>query len=253
MLPVACVAALHGLAGKALAENAEKPKFTGAHMRMTAGRLMRAGDIACPGVELDELDQTCPVPLYPDMWNYWRVLRSSYDGTGVNDIPDRALAFMSRVNGRADGSVRLASKDISLTPFPEMTAGNIIMLRGACDLPTSVKPSANTPPFYEVYIRFVYRGAHTFIGWPAILHSDWKDSASVAVGNDDCPVNASWLLDAVYNPSAKNVPKPEDDSLLPPHLADNVPDLPSWALPVGAIGAVIVLGVAASYAVRGFR
>lgn len=250
MIPAVCIPMMYSLAGKGLSEHAEKRQWAGALTRRF--KRIHGGDIACPGVELNELATTCPAPLYRDSWNYWKLVRSSYDGVKVQDLPDRTLAFMSRVNGRVDGKIRLAKSDVSLSPMrPEDT---VTHRRQDCEtVPMSLKASEFQPAFYTVYVRFIYRGSMTHMAWPAILHSDWKDAASVAVGNDGCPVNASWLLDTIYAPSQDNVPDASQDSILPPHLADNAPTLPAWALPVGLLIGGVVLAVGAGYAIRSIR
>jgi hypothetical protein len=115
-----------------------------------------------------------------------------------------------------------------------------------------LRASSYAPAFYEISVRFVYRGTLGDIAWPA-------RKVDYGVGSN-CPVNTDWLLDVIYAPDQQNVPDAKSDPILPPQYSDIPGEFgldpgewdPSTKLLVGA-AAVLGVAVAAGYAVRSFK
>ena len=210
--------------------------------------------LTCPGIDLDKFRDECKAPLIQNAWNRWRLIRSNADAPSADRIESGARALLTWL---VPGPVRHVSVKIGGEANPWGTP--VILNRNSvCMTPMNVRAPADDigQPYHNVYVEFVPRGPETHIVWPArklLLPSVDKVLAT------DCPVNADWLLDAVFAPSQQKVPAEDSDSPLPPTLdpenklpefLENPEDeVPWWMWAGGALATAAVV----AYVVRAFR
>lgn len=260
MIPHVVPPLLVGLVGQLLTEQSERDDgvraATSGIASLYNGDARTSGltdKLVCPGVDLDAFKANCRAKVFRDMWNYWKLLRSSADGITPDKLATAARALMTLVSQDAEGKIRHVEVQIGKLANPWETP--VLENRNAvCMTPMTLRASDYAPAYYEVFVRFVYRGVENDLLWPArkIGAAGW---ASNTLGVH-CPVGADWLLDAIYTPSQTEVPSPESDPTLPPLAGDIIPDVPdvdlSTKLVVGGLG-VLALAAVAGYAVRSFR
>lgn len=258
MIPVPAVLGLVKVAGYGLTEHADGRKWNGALVSMVDNRRIRTGDLTCPGIDLDSWESACRAPLYANQWNRWLLIRSTYDGTTVSQIADRAAWFMNAVNQRIKGRIRHVKVHVQqLAPIkgwtPKTTIRNCAGGENA-----NLKVSDNQPPYFSCFVEFVYRGDEHDMAWPAIKQAgEIAGKASVLVGNYNCPVKAAWLLDTVYSPSKDNVPAESTDSFLSPGYDNEankigLPSAPTIKIALTGV-TVAALAIGAAYVVRAFK
>lgn len=237
-----------GLAGQLLSEMSEnETKRNGQGQVRTAGI---ADSVQCPGVDIEAYEKSCRVNIFRDMWNRWKLIRSTADGLTLSEIEQSTKAFMGKLSASLDGKIR----HVNVLPMGKAWPNNTLLTSRmkVCSAPMVLRASSYAPPFFEISVSFVYRGNLGDIPWPA---------RKVDMGfGSSCPVNADWLLDAVYAPSQVDVLDVSADPVLPPQYSDIPGELgldpgewdPSTKLLVG--GAVLLgVAVAAGYAVRSFK
>lgn len=218
-----------------------------------------ADPLTCPGVDIDTFEQNCRADIFPDMWNHWRLLKSTSDGVTASspeyeqDAANQARALLTKIQG--EGAIRHVDVRIGGEANPWDTP--VIQDRNSiCAQPMFLEPSTYVPAYLQIYVRFVYRGPALHIPWPARKVSNV--GLGIGIGSN-CPIGANWLLDAVFAPDQNDVPDSETDSPLPPTVDPNnaidKTDLPS--MPALELGALVLLGivgaVAIGYAARSFR
>lgn len=250
---------MFGLGGQLLSELSENETKAGKRSSHGMAGLYKTGgiteSIVCPGVDLDAYKLNCRAKVFRDHWNYWKVLRSTADGITLDKLELAGEAFMHMVNQDAVGKIRHVEVVTGKLANPWGTP--VLENRNAvCMSPMTLRASDFAPAYYEVFIRFVYRGVENDLLWPA-RKVGLAGAASNTLGVH-CPVGADWLLDAVYTPSSVNVPDVKTDSPVGPLYedidpGDLAPDLDfSTKIVLGGAG-LLAVALAAGYAVRSFR
>lgn len=209
--------------------------------------------LLCPGIDVDKFKRECVAPIFPNMWNHWRLYRTTRDNPTDEEVKATALGFMLQIFKAFDmGKVR--HEDITVVPIDKQPGENpwnahIVRHRGAgCLVEILLGHSDYAPGYRTVYVRFVYRGSRTTIPWPVR-----KVRAGFASW---CPQDADWILDTIFAPSPENVPNEKDDPLLPGAVGQGLPDAPKLDLgtkvALWGVGIVVAAGVL-GYAVRSVR
>jgi hypothetical protein len=259
----ALVPALFGLGSQLITETAEArqrvrtgqrtsiPRRASIRTGALGNNLPGQGAIQCPGIDLDKYRDECRCPIYRDMWNVWRLLRTTADGVTADEMQHRTEAFMQLVSSSLDGKVRHLEVKPGALSNPWDTPVQVSR-NSVCMTPFSLRASDNAPAYHEVFVRFVYRGLETTIPWPSMR----KDAGVFGV---DCPTDATWLLDAVFTPSQIDVPEQASDSPFPvivdPHnkVDPRGPDL-DFGTKIALWGGLgLLVAVALGYAVRSFK
>lgn len=247
-----CIPFMFGVAGQILTGMSERETERARVPAIRTGGL--TDKITCPGVDVDKYRAECRAHVFRDAWNHWKLLRSTADGLTIDKLSDAAKAFMGMVSKDLDGKIRQVEVVVGKQANPWNTP--VLENRnGVCMTPMTLRASDFAPAYYEVFVRFVYRGLENDIVWPA--RKVGASGAASTILDSHCPVGADWLLDAVYTPSQEGVPSPEKDKVLPDWTDPYVPDAPAdWSLESKLlVGGGIALGVAvlAGYAVRSFK
>lgn len=207
----------------------------------------QTGDLLCPGVDVDKFKQECQAPIFPNQWNHWRLYRTTRDNPSDQEVIDTALAFLGKITTPMDmGKIRhedmVVIKDNAVHENPWKT--HIIMNRVECSQTIQLAHSDFNPAYRTVYVRFVYRGSRDKIPWPV------RKVSTVGLGSW-CPLNADWILDSVFAPSAVNVPPESTDPILPGYVEQGVPEVTLdykqkallWGLGIGAVAAMVGYGI----------
>lgn len=235
-----------------------KPQWTkrvrtgarGLHRKYATGSVL--DKIICPGVDLDTYRAECIAPLFPNMWNTWRLYRASTPSTDPAKFADQALAFMTWLDLNVfDGKIRqLGPENIHVGEDNPWNTPPMLTRQSVCTVPMSLEASSGQPPYLSAVVRFVYRGVATGTPWPAY-------KITTPITQSLCPTGARWLLDTVYTPSQKDVPDASKDSVLPPYYSTHSPSPPSdWSfgtkLTIGG-GLILVVGLLGAYVIRSFK
>lgn len=150
----------------------------------------------CPSVDTDAFRKNCSVPLVPNQWNAWRLIRTNRDAPTQAQI-DHDIWYVMRWWLRQidpNASVIFAPFD-NLQATPEAPAPNMKLLANATDASRRkcfdglivVREEPNKGPAPVVWVSFVYRGTATQMPWPAYKINEF--------GVEDwCPVDADWAL-----------------------------------------------------------
>lgn len=218
------------------------------HLR--SRRRFAAGSLLCPGIDPDEWAKKCQAPVYPDKWNVWRLYRTTRDNPTAKELERTADALLMQITKHVgSGKIPHTMFSIGETPPSWAEGRSVLARREDCSPVPTLAASDADPPYAVIWVRFVFRGSHSSMPWP-VRKVSWIGFASA------CPVEADWILDRVYEPDTIDVPKEDDDPILPPALGKDLPD-PKTLVPKIAIGSALVLGVvgavAAAYVLRSFR
>lgn len=252
LVPIAYSLLGHGLGEFVESRDREKSR---------RGGDMRTGSLTCPGLDDDAWESTCRTPLYANAWNYWKLIRSTYDGVSKDEIANKAAWFLQNaVQQRIKGKIRQVKIQVEKLDNPWGTPVKTSIRDCPQGELASLKPSEFAPLFYTVNVAFVYRGAESDMAWPSMKQAGRiAGTASAIVGNYNCPVEAAWILDTIYEPSYKDVPPASDDSWLNPGYDNELKDLglPNINTPTiqfAIVGTSLVIGaIAVGYFVRSFR
>jgi hypothetical protein len=206
--------------------------------------------LQCHGVDVDKFREDCRVPIYRDMWNIWKLQRSTADGKGPQELEHATEAFINLISQSLEGKIRHLELRIGGSENPWKTPAHLHR-ETICGHPMSLMESEYSPQSYDVFVRFVYRGVETHIPWVAF-------KKNLTVFGVDCPLDATWLLDTVYTPSQVLVPAASTDSpfgtiLDPKNKLDGNYELSfgEKAALYGTLG--LLAAVAVGYAVRSVR
>lgn len=208
--------------------------------------------IICPGIDLDKYRAECVAPLFPDMWNTWRLYKATTPDEDPAKFGDKALAFMTWLDLNVfDGKIRqLGPENIHVGEENPFGTTPILTRQTVCDMPMALEATEGKPPYLSAVVRFVYRGVAQGTPWPAY-------KITTPVTQSLCPSGARWLLDTVYAPSQEKVPDASKDTILPPYYATHSPSPPSdWSfgtkITIGG-GILLAVGLGVAYVVRSFR
>ena len=120
----------------------------------------------CPGVDVDAFAEDCRAVIFPDMWNAWRLLKSTADGVTASspeyetDAANEARALLTKLQG--EGTIRHVEVKVGGPANPWGTP--VIQDRNSvCAHPMVLRASKYQPPYLEVYVRFVYRHKHVML------------------------------------------------------------------------------------------
>lgn len=219
-----------------------------------------AGALLCD-VEPDEFRATCRIPLFPEQWNTWLVVRTlAHPGEldlSRGELEDMTRAVLRRwfaesasVPTHTAGMIDNAKITVG-APIPagapvevpeELRARERLASLADCPMPTRLRSG----PYVPIVVQFVSRGVERDMPWPA--RRVVTGPLGIGAFGSWCPVDADWLLESVWGPiPGEDVPDPPKTL---PGLPDvPVPDFSGLADAAGGLARAVAWGVGGVLAV----